>query len=158
MYPTRRNIGDIAGEDVRRLLSWALEGGQPGSVRRGTWLPALDIFETEDAITVLVDLPGVQSEDLDVSIEEGVLVIRGVRQSGAGQDANYHRIERPVGEFQRSVQLPRKIEADKITANIDAGVLTVRIPAPESPKARKIAVNTGSGKPAPEERKSPENE
>lgn len=151
MYPTRRNVGDIAGEDMRRLLSWALEGGQPGSVRRGTWLPALDIFETEDAITVLVDLPGVQSEDLDVSVEEGVLVIRGARQSSAGQDANYHRIERPVGEFQRSVQLPRKIEADKIIANIDDGVLTVRIPAPQPPKARKIAVNAGSEKRVAEE-------
>lgn len=151
MYPTRRNIGDIAGEDMRRLLSWALEAGQPGSVRRGSWLPALDIFETEEAITVIVDLPGVRSENLDVTVEEGVLVISGMRQSTATQDANYHRIERPVGEFQRSVQLPRKVEADKITAKFDEGVLTVRIPAPEAPKARKIAVSSGETKRAVEE-------
>lgn len=151
MYPTRRSIGDVAGEDMRRLLSWALEVGQPGSVRRGTWLPALDIYETENSLVVLVDLPGVHPEDLNVTVREGVLEIGGIRHSTTPQDANFHRIERPVGEFQRSVQLQRKIDTDKITADFEDGVLTVKIPTPQPPKARKIAINTGEQKRAVEE-------
>lgn len=149
MYRSRRDVGDIVGlqEDMQRLLGIALEPGQPAPIRRGTWLPALDIFQTEEALTVTVDLPGVKGEDLDLSVEDSVLTLSGERVSGAGpDDAKYHRIERPFGEFQRSIQLPSKVDADKISASFDGGVLVIRIPLASKPKPRKIAVETqGSG-------------
>lgn len=120
----------------------ALESSHLAPVRRGGWVPALDIYETDEAITVTVDLPGVQSESLDLTVEDKVLTISGERLAGGPEDANYHRIERPFGEFQRSIQLPGKVDAERITASLTEGVLVVRIPAVGKSRARKIAVNS----------------
>ena len=145
MYRSRRHVSDIVGlqEDMQRVLGMALEPGQPTPIRRGAWLPALDIFQTDDAITVTVDLPGVKTEDLDLSVEDSILTLRGERVAGSGpDDATYHRIERPFGEFQRAIQLPSKVDADKISASFDGGVLVIRIPLASKPKPRKIAVDS----------------
>jgi HSP20 family protein len=108
---------------------------------KNAWVPALDIKETEDRFEVTVDLPGIRSEDVDVTFEDGTLTIRGQREfsreEGEGQ---YHRIERSYGSFARSVRLPRVADAERIEASFDSGVLTVAVPKREEAKARTIEV------------------
>ena len=108
---------------------------------KNAWVPALDIRETEDRFEVTVDLPGMRSEDVEVTFEDGTLTIRGqrefTREEGEGQ---YHRIERSYGSFARSVRLPRVADPERIEASFDNGVLTVLVPKRDEAKARTIEV------------------
>jgi HSP20 family protein len=108
---------------------------------KNAWVPALDIRETEARFEVTVDLPGMRSEDVEVTFEEGTLTIRGQREftrdEGEGQ---YHRIERSYGSFARSVRLPRVADPERIEASFDNGVLTVIVSKREEAKPRTIEV------------------
>ncbi len=108
---------------------------------KNAWVPALDIRETEDRFEVTVDLPGMRSEDVEVTFEDGTLTIRGQREFSRGEDeGQYHRIERSFGSFARSVRLPRVADPERIEASFDNGVLTVLVPKREEAKARTIEV------------------
>lgn len=106
------------------------------------WLPAVDIKETEAAFVAQADLPGLRKEDIDVAIEDNLLTISGERklESETG-DGEFHRVERRYGSFRRSFALPRGIDAGKVEAKFEDGVLTLTLPKAESARARKIAVS-----------------
>jgi HSP20 family protein len=105
--------------------------------------PNLDIAETDKAYEIAVELPGVEEKDLDVSVSEGVLAIKGEKRSESEEkEKNFHRVERSYGSFERRLTLPAEVDAEKIDANFANGVLTVTIPKAEGAKetVRKISI------------------
>jgi HSP20 family protein len=103
--------------------------------------PALDLSETVDAYIVELSVPGLKAENLEVTIENSVLTIKGeVKQETDDQKRNYHRIERRYGAFVRTVGLPTTVKADTITADLKDGILRLDIPKADQIKPRKINV------------------
>jgi len=113
---------------------------------RGTWTPAVDIFETETHDLVLkAELPGMTREDIEVVVENSTLVLKGTKQLNADvKDENYRRIERTYGTFHRSFTLPNTVDASKVSADYKNGVLTVKLPFREEAKPRTINVEVAA--------------
>ena len=108
---------------------------------RGAWLPPVDIRETKDAIEIMAELPGVDAENVDVSVEGNVLTIRGERrQEQVREDETFHRVERSYGMFERSFTLPRSVNAEKVSASYRDGILTVTVPKREEAKPKTVKV------------------
>ncbi len=111
------------------------------SVATANWAPSVDISENEKAFTLLADIPGVDPKDIEISMEKGVLTIKGERQSeNVEESENYRRVERQSGQFYRRFTLPDTADADKIEAKSEHGVLTVTIPKQEVAVSRRIKV------------------
>lgn len=111
------------------------------SVSTANWAPSVDISETEKAFTLLADVPGVDPKDIDISMEKGVLTIKGERKSeNIEETQNYRRVERQSGQFYRRFTLPDSADADKIEARSEHGVLTITIPKQEVAVSRRIEV------------------
>ncbi len=105
------------------------------------WLPAVDIKETENAYELHADLPGIEPENIDVHAENGVLTIKGERNSEKKDEtADYKRVERSYGSFYRRFTLPETADADKIEAKCKHGVLEIVIPKQAKAQPRKITV------------------
>ena len=93
------------------------------------WSPRLDVSETETAIEVVADLPGMEKKDIAVSLEEDLLIIKGERkEEKEKKDKQYHVVERRSGSFYRAVRLPVEVEIDKSQANFKDGVLSLTLP------------------------------
>ncbi len=117
-----------------------------GEQRQRSWAPALDIAEHKDAYLVQVELPGVKPDDLEITLEDGLLTIQGERNfTQESGDQQFHRIERRYGRFRRSITLPTQVQADAIEASFEDGLLTVRVPKAEEAKPRRINVQVGGG-------------
>jgi HSP20 family protein len=113
------------------------------------WAPAVDITERKDAYQVTAELPGVGIEDLDITFQDGLLTIRGDRHHSPDADGEkVYRAERRYGAFRRSITLPMHVQADKIEASAQDGVLLVLIPKTQEAHAKRIEVRAGKGKPA----------
>jgi HSP20 family protein len=111
------------------------------------FVPALDLSETAEGYLVEAALPGINSEDVEVTVENNVLTIKGeTRQEVDDQKRNFHRVERRFGSFQRTIGLPTTVKADAIQASLTNGVLRLEIPKAEEVKPRKISVNIGESK------------
>jgi len=104
--------------------------------------PALNVWEEADAIYAEAEVPGMKSEDLDVSVVGGDLTIRGRRGEPEREGVAYHRQERGAGEFNRVLRLPEEVDADKVEASLTDGVLLIKLPKAESAKPKKIKVST----------------
>ncbi|MDD3718473.1 MAG: Hsp20/alpha crystallin family protein [Actinomycetota bacterium] len=105
------------------------------------WAPALDMHESEDKLTVEVELPGLEAKDIDISLDDGILHIRGERKFASDvKEENYHRIERAYGYFERNVPLPRKVDQDKVSASVQGGVLRIELPKAEEAKPKQIPI------------------
>ena len=110
---------------------------------RDTWVPALDVRESEDRFEVTVDLPGLDPNDVNVTFEDGMLTISGKRQfESEDRSDTWHRIERGFGTFARSIRLPQTADPEKIEASFDKSVLTISVPKTEQAKPRTIEVRT----------------
>jgi HSP20 family protein len=107
------------------------------------WAPALDVLEDSNNLFVVAELPGMRKEDIDISLQEGVLSITGERQAEDRNEEETYRSERCFGRFHRSVTLPKPVSVDKIKASYKDGVLTVTLPKPEETKPRQIQVAVG---------------
>jgi HSP20 family protein len=106
------------------------------------WAPALDVYEDKDNFIVHTELPGLKREEIEVTLEEGVLVISGERKAEEKRnEGEIRRQERFYGKFQRALTLPAPVAADKVKAQYKDGVLTVTIPKAEEAKPRKIDVS-----------------
>jgi HSP20 family protein len=119
---------------------------QQGSGRATTtaWAPALDISERKDAYLVTVELPGIKPEDLDITMEDGLLTIQGERQfTQESSEQQFHRVERRYGAFRRSITLPDHVMADGIEATVDNGVLQIMVPKMEEATPKRIQVRPG---------------
>ena len=108
---------------------------------RDTWMPALDVRESEDRFEVKIDLPGLDPEDVNVTFEDGMLTISGKRQFETEETGEtWHRVERGFGTFARSIRLPQTADPEKIEAAFDRGVLSVTVPKSEQAKPKTIQV------------------
>jgi HSP20 family protein len=105
------------------------------------WAPALDISERKDAYLVTVELPGVDADDLQVTLEDGLLTIQGERHfAHDSSEQHFHRVERRYGAFRRSITLPAQVMAEQIEATVDNGVLQIMVPKTEEATPRRIQV------------------
>lgn len=115
--------------------------GNGEEVSNRAWAPAVDVRETDEALTLLVDLPGIQREDVDITVENRTLTLRGERKFEKEVDRdNYHRIERAYGLFARTFTLPTNVRTDDVKATFADGVLTLVLPKAEESKPRKISI------------------
>ena len=107
----------------------------------GTWTPPVDIFEREDQLVVRAEIPGVQKEDMDVLVENGVLILHGERKREVEiNEGNAHRMERMHGMFTRSFSLPTTVDTTKVAAIYKDGVLEVTLPKAEAAKPKQIVI------------------
>jgi HSP20 family protein len=130
---------------MNRLFQAFFEGDN-GSPRH--WAPAMDLMEVEDQLVLRADLPGLSEDDVNIEVRDNILTVSGERKSEHQDKRNgYYRVERSFGRFGRSLTLPEGVDADRIDASFDKGVLEVRIPKPEARKPRRIAIgkNTVEG-------------
>lgn len=105
------------------------------------WSPTSDIVESKDEITIKAELPGIEEKDIDIEIENGVLTIKGERKAEKKEEEKgYRRIERSYGSFLRTFTMPTTVEADKIIADFNNGVLTVHLPKSAAAKPKTIKV------------------
>jgi HSP20 family protein len=117
---------------------------QQGSATATAWAPALDISERKDAYLVTVELPGVQADDLEITMEDGLLTIQGERHfAHDSSEQQFHRVERRYGAFRRSITLPAHVMAEGIQASFDNGVLQILVPKAEEAKPKRIQVRPG---------------
>lgn len=108
------------------------------------WVPAMDLFETDEHFVLEADLPGLGQEDITLEFEDGVLTLAGERrfERKARRDG-FYRLERGIGTFHRTLKLPEGIDPESLSASFDRGVLTVTIPKPEERKPRRVAIQVG---------------
>ncbi len=104
------------------------------------WAPALDLHQNNDNVVAIVELPGMRKEDIDISLHDGMLTIAGERQSSTSDGENAERTERFSGKFRRSITLPTRVDAGKVTASYKDGILTVTLPKVEEAKPKKVEV------------------
>lgn len=133
---------------INRMFDNLLEqNGDSGLYgRAGMSAPAMDIHQTDDAIEITAELPGVKEEDLDLSIDDGVLTLRGEKKSARSDDESGYR-ERTYGSFERRITLPANINEDNCSADFSDGVLTITLPkCEEKARGRRIPLAKGRAK------------
>ena len=108
------------------------------------WMLPLDVIETEDEFIVKASIPGINPDDLDISLTDNVLTIKGEIKVEEAEDVRYHLRERRFGMFQRSISLPVPVNADKVEAVFENGVLTLHIPKAEEVKPKHISIKKAS--------------
>jgi HSP20 family protein len=131
VWPTFGRLSNLRDE-LDRLFESPLTG----------WLPALDAHEDKESFTVQVELPGFKREDIQVSLQDGVLTVSGERkEEKVSKETEVHRQERYYGKFARALTLPTAVAADKVKAAYKDGVLTVTLPKAEEAKPKQIDVS-----------------
>ena len=130
---------------LNRIFEQSLRSNQPGEEPLSHWAPAVDIYETEKEIVLQADLPGVSAKDVDVRVENNILTLHGERRlEKEVREDNYHRVERAYGTFTRTFTLPNTVNAEKVAAGYENGVLRIAMPKREEARSKqiKIAVTT----------------
>ena len=127
---------------LRDLLDSAFQLASSAPESTSGWVPALDVFEDDDKVTVQVELAGMKKEDFDISLQDDMLTISGERKSESEKrEGESFRSERFFGRFSRSITLPSPVKAEEVKAAYEDGVLTVTLPKAEEAKPKKIQVN-----------------
>jgi HSP20 family protein len=132
----------FATEPFFRLLDPRFSGepAQNEELSSRAWTPPVDVHETRDAFLVQAELPGVTREEIGITLENNVLRLTGERKPQQEENVSYHRVERPYGAFSRSFALPVQVDAERIQAAFQDGVLTITVPKAEQAKPRKISI------------------
>jgi HSP20 family protein len=129
---------------LSRAMDEAFHNGDAASQSQQYWVPALDAWETEHSFMVQLDLPGLSPENVELSFDRNTLTVRGTRpatiQAPEKGELRVFFNERAYGVFTRSLRFPQWVEADKISATFENGVLTISVPKAEAAKPRKIAI------------------
>ena len=105
------------------------------------WAPAVDIYQTNDDVVAVVELPGMRKEDIELSLHDGILTISGERKEEGAEGDKTARTERFVGRFRRSISLPTRVDSNNVKAAYKDGILTVTLPKAEEVKPKQIQVN-----------------
>lgn len=132
-------------QQINRMLDQADNefGGSSEGLGGGMFTPAVDIKEDADAYTVSLEAPGVKQENLNLTLQDNVLTIRGHKEQKQEQgEGQYRRVECSYGSFARSLSLPRNVDGNGVTADLHNGVLTVRLPKHDAAKPRQINIGT----------------
>ena len=128
-------------KEMERLFDRFPEPGWMEVPPLGEWEPRIDVSETNDAVMVKAEIPGVEQKDIALSLQDGVLTIKGEKeQEKEEKDNRYHRVERAYGAFARALRLPAAVDASKVTASFKDGVLTVTLPKTAEAKGTTIPI------------------
>jgi len=128
-------------QEVGRLFDGLVGDFDKDGDLMASWSPRADVSESSDAYTIKAELPGVNKNDVKITLHENVLTIKGEKkQEKEEKDKNLHRIERSYGSFERSFSLPSGLKSEKIDAAYKDGVLTITLPKAESAKPKEIEV------------------
>jgi HSP20 family protein len=139
-----RDVASLQTE-LSRLMNGLVEGS---GRQTQAWVPALDVWETEDSVTYAFDLPGVSLDDISIEVEDGALTVSAQReQSSEIDNERFHRLERRYGTFSRTVGLPQGVSEDAIGASYENGVLRIAVPKPEQQKPKRIQISVDGSKP-----------
>lgn len=134
-----RELAQLQG-DMGRLVNGLLNGQSTGPQ---TWVPAIDVWETDSEIVYAFDLPGMSEDDISIEVHDDTLTVSGERQKAMEERGDrFYRFERRYGSFARAVGLPAGIDDAKIAASYVNGVLEVRVPKPEEAKPRRIQLGS----------------
>ncbi len=129
--------------EMGRWMSTLAGATTPGNGHSSTWLPAVDVWETDNELVLSFDLPGIPEDKIAVELDDNVLTVSGERERTQEHSSErFYRFERRFGTFSRSVTLPAGVTESDITANYRDGVLEVRVPKPEEQKPKRIQVGT----------------
>jgi HSP20 family protein len=129
-------------EDMERLFD-SMVSRYPRERVQAVWAPPVDVEETNDAMVVRAELPGMKREDIKVTVAEDTVTLSGERKYEIEQkNRTFHRVERAYGSFQRTIELPISVQGDKAQATYKAGVLELVLPKAERVKAREIAIES----------------
>ena len=122
----------------------ALGGGTTtGNGQSSTWLPVVDVWETENELVLSFDLPGIPEDKISVELDDSVLTVSGERERAQEHSSErFYRFERRFGSFSRSVTLPAGVTENEIAANYKDGVLEIRVPKPEEQEPKRIQIGT----------------
>ena len=133
-------------DDLSRLFGRTFTGVEPmRPAAAGSWMPSMDVYETENEIVAELELPGIDPDKVEVSVEDSTLTVTGSREfSNEVNEQNYHRLERRYGVFTRAITLPQTVDTERVQASFDKGVLTIEVPKAERAKPRKIEVKAGA--------------
>ena len=131
-----RELTQLQGE-MGRLLSGLYDN------RAQSWVPSLDVWETDTEVIYAFDLPGLEEERISIEVHDDTLTVSGEREKAtAEQSDRFYRFERRYGSFSRAAGLPQGVDETKIVASYTNGVLEVRVPKPEEAKPRRIQLGT----------------
>jgi HSP20 family protein len=144
MWPSLNRWANLR-DDLDTLLELPfLTGGARQAQLFTGWTPALDLYQNNDNVVAIVELPGMRKEDIEISLQDGILTIGGERKSETGENGNGEnaaRTERFTGKFRRSITLPTRVDGNKVNATYKDGLLTVTLPKAEEAKPKQIQVN-----------------
>ena len=146
MAITRYNRGsdfDLLRREMSRLFDDFVPTRSGENKESSVWAPRADLSETDDAYVIAIDLPGVNRDDLEITVEDGTLKVSGERSmKEEEQTGQFYRIERAYGRFFRSFNFGSNVDPDNIEASFDDGVLTIRAGKAEERKPRRIEVGS----------------
>lgn len=135
------NLFDQFNREINRFFNTAYAPAA-NEASAHQWAPAVDIREEDDRFLLHADLPGVKREDVEITLEDGVLTVTGKRESESEeQREGFHRRERVHGTFMRQFTLPDTVNTDNISATVTDGVLEIGIPKQAKPEPKKITVS-----------------
>ena len=133
-----RDVAALQNEMSRIVNAFYNEGGTNGAQ---SWVPALDVWETEKELVYAFDLPGLTEDAITIEFDDGALTVSGERERAEEvKDERFYRYERRFGAFSRTIGLPQGVGEDAIKADFKDGVLEVHVAKPEAPKPRRIAI------------------
>ena len=134
---------DSLQSEVNRVFD-AFFGNGSGRATARRWIPAIDLVETGDHLVLRADLPGLEKDDVSIEVKDGVLTLAGERKAEhEAKSEGFYRVERSFGSFSRSLTLPKGVDATRVEAEFDKGVLEVRIPKPEEAKPHRVEIGAG---------------
>lgn len=138
-YREMRTMRELTDRMMDRFFE-----GTVGDWQTSNWGLALDVAEDEDEFVVKASVPGINPDDLDITVTKNTLMIKGeVKQEEEKEEERYHLRERRFGRFARSITLPTSVDADEIEANYENGVLILHLPKTEEMKPKRISVKSG---------------
>lgn len=141
MWPSLNRWANLRDDlDTLLELPFLTSGSRQAQLFTG-WTPALDLYQNNDNVVAIVELPGMRKEDIEISLHDGTLTIGGERKSESANGETATRTERFTGKFRRTITLPTRVDANKVNAIYKDGILTVTLPKAEEAKPKQIQVN-----------------
>jgi HSP20 family protein len=129
---------------MNRLFRETQGNSQDETLTNSSFAPAVDVYEDEHNVTLKIEVPGIDEKDIDVRIENNTLTVHGERKiEKEEKEENYRRVERQYGSFTRTFNLPPSVDAEKVQADYDKGVLNITLPKKAEAKPKQIKVNVG---------------
>ena len=121
-----RDLDSLQG-DMNRLFDRFFDGRGANGTATRRWIPAMDLVETESDLVLRADLPGMSEDDVQIEVKDNVLTLSGERHADSEEKSEgFHRVERSFGRFSRSLSLPRGVDAERVKASFENGVLDMR--------------------------------